>query len=210
MNSNNIVHWRAVEWATKDQLRELQKHPSVDRKKIQATLVAQRILSRISSEALLSYLWYGSTALYSGALYSRNLNAELLEVSWILMEGARIHDTWKTELRQVIEYITKNVLKALTKLQIDRNPIFNSETVALSLELVIDTDASHLSEDMSVTIFYHGNHIENMSVIYNLVSMISKSPDITITPEIESCLRRFVHRDGRNKYIRISFLFNLI
>jgi len=198
VNPTNIVHWRAVEWTTKDQLRELQIHPSVDRIKMQqAILVAQRILSRMSYEALLGYLWYELASNYCGALYFGNHISELLDVCWVVFEGARLHDTRQWMLYWYsLEKLTAILLAGLKKLKIDRNPILSSETLMLSLELITDTDISHLPGRQSALALR--KHTGYMYVIYDLISMISELPEM-ITPEIKSCLERFVRRNGRNK-----------
>jgi len=170
LNTSNIIHWRAVEWTTRDQLRDLQANPSVDKIKMQAILVAQRILSRISSEALLNYLWYEVVSEYCEELCSESRSTELVEVCWIMLEGARLHDTREIYLWLMVERITKTIVMALMKLKIDGNPIFSSETLQLSLELITDTDVSHMSYDDSTKLVRCDDHAENMSVIYELFS----------------------------------------
>ena len=97
----------------------------------------------------------------------------------------------------MVEWIINKIVMTLMKLQIDGNPILSSETLMLSLELITDTDVSHLSNDHSTTLVRCGDHAENMSVIYDLVCMISKLPEM-ITPEIKCSLGRFVRQNGRN------------
>jgi len=200
LKTNNIVHWRTIEWTTRDQLRELQTNPSVDKIKIQAIVVAQRIFSRISSEALFYYL-YDIASDNCKALLSANRISELLEVCWVMLEGARLHDIREMLLWLMVEWFTEMIVTALTKLQIDRNPILSSETLMLSLELITDTDESYLSidhENESVTLVRCGSHAGIMSVIYNLVNMISKLPEL-ITPELKCSLKRYARQNGRNR-----------
>jgi len=206
LNPNNIVHWRTVEWTTRDQLRDLQNHPSVDRIKMQAILVAQRILSRISSRAFLNYLWCGLADDYSEALCIGNRNAELLDFCWVLLEGARLHDAQETFLWHAIKVITTDLLQALENLKTDRDPILNSETLRLSLELVTDTDVPKWSVQHTGSVIHIGKWREEMSIVYHLVSMISELPEM-ITPEIKFCLGQYVRQDERNQYE--TFFFNL-
>jgi len=200
LNPNNNVHWRAVEWTTKDQLRELQNHPSVDKIKMQAIIVSQRILSRISSEAFLNYLWYRLAADYSEALCNSNRYAELLDLCWVLLEGARLQDTRKTYLWLAFKNVTDNLLKALENLKTDRNPILNPETLRLSLELITDTNAPEKSAQFSDSVIQDiGKFMEETSVVYHLVTLISELPEM-ITPEIKVCLGQYVRRDdGRDQ-----------
>jgi len=198
LNPNNIVHWRAVEWTTRDQLRELQNYPSVDKIKMQAILVAQRILSRISSGAFLNYLWYGLYTDYAEALCTGNWYAELLDYYWVLLEGARLHDPRKTDNWLAIKSITQDLLNALENLKKDRSPILNSETLRLSLELITDTDAPEISAQFSDSVIHIGKGREEMSVVYHLVSLISELPGM-ITSEIKFCLGQYVRQDGRNQ-----------
>lgn len=167
---------------------------------MQAILVIQRITSRISCEAVLSYLWYGLASKYWKTLCERDRNAELLDLCWLVMEGVHNHDKRDHFLSHAMDYVTKILLNVLNKMKIDRNPILSSETLSLSLELVTDTDTFRSYLDLSVSVLSSGKYRDHstMSIGYNLVTLLSKLPEM-ITPEIKSCLRRFLRQNEPNK-----------
>jgi len=142
---------------------------------MQAILVIQRTsMSRISCEAVLSYLWYGLASNYCKTLCERDRNAELLDVCWLVMEGVRNHDKRDPFLFHAMDYVTKiDLWNVLNKLKIDRNPI-----LSLSLELITDTDTFSSYLDLSVSVLRYGKHSDHstMSISYNLVTLLSKLP----------------------------------
>jgi len=132
---NSIIPWRAVEWTTRDELRELQ-HRLLAEKEIQALLVGRRILSRISPRALVHHLWHGFIRSYSYDLVSANRYTELLNTCWIMLEGADGHDLDGNDpLWSMIIDVTSILVCTLLKLGTDRNPILNLDTLKLSLKL---------------------------------------------------------------------------
>jgi len=118
------------------------------------------------------------------------------------MEGVRVHDIRQDRfLPHAFDYITEILLKVLNKLKIDRNPVLSSETLRLSLELVTDTDTFRSSCDLSVSVLRSGKYFDQstMYMSYNIVTLMSELPEM-ITPEIKSCLGRFIRQnDEPNK-----------
>ncbi len=89
VNANNIIHWWIIEWTTRDQLEELQQR--LDDMKIQAILVIRRILSRTNSTAHhSSYLWGDFIHYYCTSLLDSERFSELLDICWIMLEGASL------------------------------------------------------------------------------------------------------------------------
>jgi len=88
---NSLVPWRAVEWTTRDELRELQQRPLAV-KKIQALLVGRRILLRFSSKAFVHHLWNGFVLIYFHRLLSAKRYTEFFDICWIMLEGTRGYD----------------------------------------------------------------------------------------------------------------------
>ena len=120
-------------------------------------------MSRISCEAVLSYLWYGLASNYCKTLSERDRNAELLDVCWLVMKGVRNHDKRDSFLFHAMDYVTKILLNVLNKLKIDRNPILSSETLSLSLELFTDTDTFSSYLDLSVSVLRYGKISDHRS-----------------------------------------------
>ena len=120
-------------------------------------------MSRISCEAVLSYLWYGLASNYCKTLSERDRNAELLDVCWLVMKGVRNHDKRDPFLFHAMDYVTKILLNVLNKLKIDRNPILSSETLSLSLELFTDTDTFSSYLDLSVSVLRYGKISDHRS-----------------------------------------------
>jgi len=113
LKSKTNVHWRAKEWTNREELVELQNRPLADLK-MQATLVARRILSSISSKALVFFLWNGFFFnQYSSALLVDNQHTKLLEMCWIILEGARQHDPYDRDLWIVIVQTTTTLMSKI-------------------------------------------------------------------------------------------------
>lgn len=198
LSLHNTVPWRAAEWTTKDQLKELRHRLSADIK-MQAILVAQRVLSGISSNAFSSYLWRGFVYDYFSFLSSANRNIELLDICWIMLEGARRHDPRQFHVWHLIGNATLFLIATLIKLKDNSNAVLNSEILRLSLELIIATNKSHLPMESSSSLIFSGIPTDYIDVVYNLVSMIGEMPEL-MNQEIKDCLKRLVQYDGRNGY----------
>jgi len=201
LEDNNIVPWRTIEWTTQDQLEELLNRPLADMQ-LQALLIARRILSKMSSDALCWHVWIRYVKNYSSKLYSENRMNELLEICWCMLEGARVTDT--NRLWSMIISIVYDLVLCLRKLKDEESPILNSDTLHLSLQLVCDTNTFHLvnlnkNRVTEWRISRHGGTMINpMGTIYNLVTILCDRPEL-VTPEIKNCLHQFVKRDGRDE-----------
>ena len=123
LNLGNGVNWRTIEWTTREELEEIQNYP-LDALKIQAILVARRILSNISSKAFTRFLWS-----YHVEKYCANLLyiAQVLQVCWILLEGARAvtDDLRDPDLWEMIVTVINWIKSSLLSLRADQ--ILNSE-----------------------------------------------------------------------------------
>ncbi len=89
LNADKTVHWRSVEWATRDELDLLQLRPQAAIK-MQAFLVTRRFLVRISSSGLMMHYLWGEFVIKHfslSSLYRENRFTELLEISWLMLEG---------------------------------------------------------------------------------------------------------------------------
>jgi len=193
----NTVQWRAAEWTNRDQLRELHRRSSAE-VKIQAILIAQRVLSSISSSAFSSYLWLGFVYDYFSLLHSANRNSELVDVCWIMLEGARRHDPRQFHVWHIIGNAILFLITTLMKLRRDDpNAVLNSELLRLSLQLIIDTNKSHLPMESPSSLIFSRIPNDYIDVVYNLISMIGEMPEM-MTQEIKDCLKRLVQYDGRN------------
>lgn len=202
LNADKNVHWRTVEWTTRIELEQLQHHSPVNRK-MQAILVARRILSHVSSKALERYLWNSIVSFYFLRQFPRNRHIEQLEMFWIMLEGARVTDLLDNKLWTMVVKINDCIVWYLKKLKEEQNPILTSDVLKLSLELICDTDRSHLDAGMIRnpfnTRFFRGIPlIQPMHTIYNFVNILSESPEM-VTQEIKSCLYRFIKGDGRDQ-----------
>ncbi len=182
---NGMVPWRAVEWTTRDELREL-RHRPFSEKKIQALLVGRRILSRVSFKAFVHHLWKGSFMVYCNGPLSANRYTEFFDICWIFLEGARGHADYDYEVGLMIAEITISLEDAIRKLKNKHKPFLTLEIWKLSLDLVFETN---------IRIF---QPIDPTNAICSLVAMLSESPEM-VTHEIKRCLHQFVKRDGRNR-----------
>lgn len=191
------VHWRAIEWTTRDQLQELRHRPFSERK-IQAILVARRILHRIGtrrSTALERYLWgHFVWSMDKMRLVDENRSNETLEISWIMLEGARETDLLVGYhlFNSMIVQIIDRIVVSLRKLKNEQSPIFNSETLKLSLELISDRDRlSHLEKPDAL------KRLNMPDSICKFIALLSGSPEMMIR-EITSCFHRFIKQDEQD------------
>ena len=194
--ANSIVPWRAVEWTTRDELRELQQRPLAV-KKIQALLVGRRILLRFSSKAFVHHLWNGFVLIYCYRLLSAKRYTQYLNICWIFLEAARGHDPDDNELGSMIAEVTLFTERALMKLKNEHNPILNLETWKLSLKLVCATKIRS-PHPLSLRSANMQGSIDPTNAICCLIAMLAESPEM-MTLEIKRCLHKFVKRDGRNR-----------
>ncbi len=80
----------------------------------------------------------------------------------------------------------------------DPNPVLNSELLRLSLQLIIDTNKSHLPMESPSSLIFSRIPNDYIDVVYNLISMVGEMPDEIMTQEIKDCLKQLVQYDGRN------------
>lgn len=109
---NHKVHWRAIEWTTKDQLLELQQRPLAEME-IQAIITSVRIMSTVGQTALLHHIRYiGIFSHCSNRYYGirrPERYTQLLDICWIVLEGAASHnlrdrDFW-SKIAEITEFL---------------------------------------------------------------------------------------------------------
>lgn len=197
LNVQSSVAWWAIEWTTRDELEEL-RYRSIGQVNMQAVLVARRILSGISSKALVRCLWFKIYP-YSNLLRHHTHN-RVLEVCWMMLEGARVaDDSIGTELWEMIQPITSYIQFSLLALKEEQN--LNSETLTLSLQLVLDTRSKcptlpYYDLGAHGTKYFYLRH--DTEEFYQFVSMLALSPEM-MTEDIKRLLREFVDRDLRDR-----------
>lgn len=192
LNVESNVAWRSVEWTTREELVQLQ-HGSLGQMKIQAILVARRILSSISSKALACDIWFDHVESYYSDLFCEDRFTEVLEIYWIFLEGARVAgDLSDRDLWEKVADATSCIIDALLELEQEQN--LNSETLNLSFELIFNEMHNRWPTQAQLD---HCNRTP-MSAIYQLVLILLRSPAEMATEEIKEFLRRFVERDSRN------------
>lgn len=196
LNLSNNVYWRTVEWTNRDQIEELKQRPADAKLFLQAILVAHRIFSRTNSKALEFYLWNGFVYTVFSRLRNNKRNAELLEVCWIMLEGARSTNVRFKNVWMEIVGIDIRLVESLKNLKDEKSPMLTSEVLKLSLELVIDENRFKLivsdEEDSRSIELLHEE-------ILKLLPIISESPSELVTSEIKRCLHQFVKRDERDQ-----------
>jgi len=162
--------------------------------KLQAILVARRILSGTSSKALVRCLWTNHVESYCNSLLDSEDDrfTEVLEINWILLEGVRVHADGPrdTYLWEKIYWVTSHITHALLELETEQK--LNSEMLNLSFELIF-----HMLNRWPTQ--RNGLKSVPMSDIYALVSMLIRTPAEMVTEEIKNCVRQFVERDKRDK-----------
>lgn len=200
-SNNTIVHWRAVEWNSKNRLQELQNSPLEYRE--QAILVAQRIFTGISSDMLLDHLWPHVITYLQQAKRDRRMN-KILDVCWIMLESAREHDVRDSRLYYMIVTVRRLLVWVLIELVKERNAILTSETLQISLQLATDTDSTHLVGLNPHKLHFHPlihsrNEVDPMNSLFELVRIVAILPPEIISHETLCCLHRLVKRDGRDR-----------
>ena len=194
LNDNSIVHWRAVEWTTKDQLRELQHRPSDY--KIQGLLVAQRILSGISSGALLKYRSKICYDYWIELRESRQLT-RMLEYCWIELEAASQHDL-RVHFDLASEYSDTicSLIETLTKIKKKLPSTLNPETLRTSLKLACQLNLGDVVWEKEIVGGDNHSYSHFTGYEYYLVSFLAGIPEM-ITHEIMCYLHQLVQqRDG--------------
>ncbi len=183
-NDNSIVHWRAVEWTTKEHLIELERCPSDH--EFQALLVLLRILLSSGAFKILDPIIRG----YWQKLKSKNLRARKLELCWILFEAVRCQKDLREDDVTLISSFTYKLVDTLEDLKEEQNPILTSATLRVSLELV---SAMYLkTHDCGIR-----SNIPRWTS--TLVSILAQVPEM-ITHEMMCCLHQLVGRDSRKGY----------
>jgi len=188
-SDNNIVDWRAAEWTSKDDLRELQRSPS--KYQMQAILVAQRILSGISSAVFLKHLWPVVEG-YLSQLRWVHRHSELLEICWIMLEAVPKNNLRDYKLGQMIMFVRDFLVSTLDELNEKRNAILTPETLRMSIELATDYSSHLLMNEVEVDSSY-------LFTMIQLVALIASLPTEMISHEILCCLHRLVKRDERDE-----------
>jgi len=134
-------------------------------------------------------------------LYRENRFTELLEISWLMLEGTSdCQEPGHEEYWKMVVEVNYWLGKTLAKLKRQHNPILNLETLKLSLKLLFYSNdrSPHLTP---VNIKRRGTAkvVEPMQILFNLMyTVVCPSPEM-ITPEIKSILMQFVKRDARDR-----------
>ncbi len=187
LNDNSVAHWRSVEWTTKDQLRELQHCPSDH--KIQGIMTLQRILSNLSSSALIKF--DPVLLVYCQKLGDNHQFTKLIEVCWVTLEASRHQQVLERDHLWMSGGFIDQLIRTLYALKEERNLILTSEILRMSLELL---SWMYLNMDIAVP---STRHIITRST-YHLVSILAQLPQL-ITHEMMCCLHQLVRRrDRRN------------
>jgi len=179
---------RAVEWITSAKIEEIQNLPLSDLK-MQAILIQFRIFSSIGWGAVCYHLW---PARFSRFLQRKLLTGQLTEVlhlTWKMLETIRLFDprekgVWKktVEVVSILEHIKKD------------DPVFTSETIMTTVELIVETDQSHLPNASREEVNL-GRHMEKILLhLIRIVSSYAQIEDKTIRS-----LFQLVRRDGRDQ-----------
>ena len=101
-------------------------------------------MSRISAAALVQHLWPNYVKFYMCSICSSDRHSiELLDIYWIMLESAFIHDLRHNYLWIMMAIVSDTLVWKLNELKRQRNPVLNSETLQISLEIVTGTDRSH-------------------------------------------------------------------
>ena len=169
---------------------------------IQGLLVGRRILSSVSSRPLVHHLLTRFVLTLFNRLLTGNRYTELLDICWIMLEGARGHDPGDSEeLWTMIANVTYSLVTALRKLKNQHNPILNLETLKISMELVFETNSRSpylldVSRDPFVDRIVSGS-FQPLTTIFHLVVFLSEIPEM-VTHETKCCLHQFIKRDRRD------------
>ena len=203
LNADKTVPWRSVEWATRDELDQLRLRPLASIK-MQALLVMRRFLVRISSSLLVSYLWteFVSKQFSLATLYRENRFNELLDISWLMLEGTNdCQEPGHDEYWKMVVEVNYWLVISLVTLKKLNSPILNLEMLKFALKLVFDPNnqSPYLK---TVTINHRlgsSKVVPPMGNLFNLMyTVVCPSPEM-ITSEVKSLLMQFVKREARDR-----------
>ncbi len=182
--STNSVPWRRIEWMNRNQLDDLQLRPRAEIKH-QAILVAHRIFSNVSAQALFKCMWLGSVRSYCVVLIKQKKYRELMEVCWSILEGVRQLFSKSLPTNDDLALMIADVSGYLVNCLKKDDSLVTSEVLKLSAELIFDT--------ISVT-----TPGDTQRTIYDLVLILAQNP-LMVTDEIKDYLRKYVERDDRDR-----------
>jgi len=142
------------------------------------------------------HLWYSFMRDHYMTLFIRHQYTELLEMCCIIFEGARGTGRCDDKLWFVIVESTFLLVDSLEKLKGFHSPIFNLETMKLSLELVFETSYRSPRHRARHPSYKTSTFFNPMKQIFKLVALLVETPDM-VTHEIKCMLHQFVMRDIR-------------
>ena len=188
---------QAVEWTTKNQLRELQHSPF--EYKIQAILVRHRCLSRLSIGALAGYL-YPFIHPYCLKLRTDHRLSKLLDVCWFMLEeAASLNGPYDKDTWVMIIKVTNALVFTLKTLKDERNAILKSDTLRISLELIVATHLIGVYNPSNIAanglLMPTKDHLETL---VKLVSILAGLPDV-LNHQIMCCLYQLVKLNPKNQ-----------
>lgn len=184
----HCIHWRMVEWNSKEDLQEVINNPLQWRE--QGILVAQRILGKLSSAStLIAYLW-PSVEVYLMQLKGEHRLPKLLDVCWIMLESTRGKDLRDSTMWKMILSLRYLLGWTLRHLESENNPVLDSDVVRVSMELVSQTDRSHL---VAHPVFEQNDNIHS---ILQLVRLLAVLPAEMVSNEALRPLYRLLLNNG--------------
>ena len=152
--------------------------------KIQAILVALRITSNISAQALFKCVWLPSVRSHCVVLIKKKSFKELLEVCWSILEGVRHLLSKHLQSDDDLSLMTADVIGYLVNCLEKGHTFLTAEVLKLSMELVFDTIAVTRPDD-------------SLRTIYDLVLILARNLPM-VTNEMKDRLRKYVERDSRD------------
>jgi len=182
-----------VEWTTSDQLQEIVNRPS--QRKIQSLLVQLRIFSgtddwtyvhRYVVEDMLEHLMDLEEEVIGDQGFSEAKDSFFIILEFILRFDRSEEDIWSTTV--IVDELLISFLK-------DNSLLLNSNVLMTSLELILDTDQSHLADAdrEGVDILLH------LKTLLKFVSILADHPEL-VNDEIMQLLHQLVLHDGRTEY----------
>jgi len=176
-----------VEWTTLTQLEEIENSPS--QRKIQSLLVQLRVFSGIYG--WINVYFYVLVNMIQRLMIGDQGFLEAKDSFFIILEFILRYDRRK----QFIWSTTVDVDKLLISLLKDNPLHLNSELLMTSLELIVDTDQSHLADAdrEGVDLLLH------LKTLLKFVSILADHPEL-VNDEIMRLLHQLVIHDGRTQY----------
>ena len=171
---------------------------------MQALLVMRRFLVRISSSLLVPYLWtdFVSKQFSLATLYRGNRFNELLDISWLMLEGTNdCQEPGRDEYWKMVVEVNYWLVTSLVTLKKLNSPNLNLKMLKFALKLVFDSNnqSPYLK---TVTINHRlgsSKVVPPMGNLFNLMyTVVCPSPEM-ITSEDKSLLMQFVKRDSRDR-----------